>query len=155
MGGNQRSPWGMDTVVLVWTQVLAVPFGPPPAYWPRDPAPPSPTSLWAPGLRCHWPHGPTRQHTQRNHSHPWTEPCPPEGPGPWGPGPMHQCTGMPPGPCSQRPSPREQQGSFSLRASLTQQQADASPGPPQPCRLASRPAPVLGPAGPRVLPARK
>ena len=155
VGGNQRSPWGMDTVVLVWTQVLAVPFGPPPAYWPRDPAPPSPTSLWAPGLRCHWPHGPTRQHTQRNHSHPWTEPCPPEGPGPWGPGPMHQCTGMPPGPCSQRPSPREQQGSFSLRASLTQQQADASPGPPQPCRLASRPAPVLGPAGPRVLPARK
>lgn len=150
-GGAPSAHPGAWTLAIVQTLVLAVRSDPPPAHWLWDPAPPSPTSLWAPGLRCYWPHGPTRQ----SHSHPWTVPCPPEGPGP---GPTHQCTGVPLGPlwpCSQRPSPREQQGCFSLRTSLTQQQADASPGHPQLCRLASRLAPVLGPAGPRVLPTCK
>lgn len=117
VGGSQLSPWGTNTVAVIWTLVSAVPFG-------------SPSSSLASG------------------------PSPPEGPAP---GHVHQCTGVhpgPPGPCSQwaqdpsppirGPAPHAQRACFSL----TQQQADASPGYSQPCRLASRPAPVLGSAGP-------
>lgn len=38
-GGNQRSPWGTDTVAVVWTQVLGVPFGSPSSSLASGPSP--------------------------------------------------------------------------------------------------------------------
>ena len=168
VGGSQRSPWGTNTVAVVWTLVPAVLFGSPSSSLASGPGP-SPTSLWAPGLRCHWPHAPTPTPAASTHTHnpqpPLDSALPARGPSTWPRTPVHrhspgtpralQPAGPRPVPTHQRPSSRAQQACFSLRTSLTQQQADASPGYPQPCRLASRPAPVLGPAGPRVLPTHK
>lgn len=131
---------GQSTVAVVWTLVPAVRFGSPSSSPASGPSP-SPTSLWAPGLRCHWPHAPPPKpaHT-RNPQPPLDSALPARGPSTGPRTPVHrrspgtpealQPEGPRPVPTHQRPSPRAQQACFSLRTSLTQQQADASPGYP-------------------------
>lgn len=150
-GGVWRSPWGADTGGCLDPGVGSAFRSPSRLTGFGTQPPPSPTSLWAPGLRICMAHGPTRKATatpgQRS-AHLRAQDL----------APHTQCTGGPRDPCvalQPEPSPREQQACFSLRTSLTQQQADAGPGHLQLCRLASRLAPVLGPAGPTVLPTCK
>ena len=96
------------------------------AYYPQDPAPLIANRTQAPGMGrpqakqlTRQGHSPTYQQTGCLMT-PWTQPCPPEGPGP---SPTHQCTGTGPG------TTRDLQPE-TLGPSSSKQQADTSPRNP-------------------------
>ena len=137
-GGNQHSPWGTDTVAVVWTQVLGVPFGSPSSSLASGP---SPSLAHQPvGTRTEMPLA-TRPHPPAhtpNAQPPLDRALPTRGPrtmGTWPHASVHRCA--PRGPAARGPAP------------MSSKPASAS-GPASP---SSRQTPALGPHSPADSPA--